>query len=74
MHTVKKHGNTHVSLDQFQSLVHVCFCFLLVLFRQNRTDKLVDFVLWSQLSELLRNTSGVLVFISSSLIDLSLPS
>ena len=44
----------HVSLDQFQSLVHVRFCLPLVLFNQDGTDEFVDFVFWSQSSELLR--------------------
>lgn len=53
-HEVRKiHSDPHVSLDQSQSLVHVRFRFLLVLFYQNRADKFVDFVFRSQLSEFL---------------------
>ena len=47
------HGDSHISLDQVQSLVYVRFCFLLVLFYQDGTDEFVDLVFRSQLREFL---------------------
>ena len=51
-------NDAHVSLNQFQSLVYICFRFPLVLFHQDGADEFVHLVFWSQLSELLRNISG----------------
>jgi hypothetical protein len=61
----------HVSLDQFQPLVHVRFCLPLILFHQDGTDKFVDFVFWSQFSELLWQISGVSASTGSLSADLS---
>lgn len=48
------HCNLHIRLDQSQPLVYVSLGFVLILFYQDRTDKFIDFIFWSQLRKLLR--------------------